>query len=191
MLKAIRDSRTRLDRTMEVSVVNIREKKRLIRSGAERADAGPHHGRQSRGLCHCRAQGRPMKGAHSTWRRLIARRGRAVRLVEELGLRTQRLQPILEKVKLILRQMEETHAEVRRMKNSRRTPQAGHSEEGTLPLDRGLRSRARTLLRRRISTASTPAPYNEAVRLAALDKSPSPGISQPRPEAPHSGREHG
>ncbi len=39
-----------------------------------------------------------------------------MRLIEELGLRTQRLQPILEKVKQILRQMEEMRADLRLLK---------------------------------------------------------------------------
>ena len=52
-----------------------------------------------------------MKQRRAAWKRLIARRSRAVRLIEELGLRTQRLQPILEKLKQVSRQMEELHAQ--------------------------------------------------------------------------------
>ena len=44
MLKSIRDGRSRLDRTIEVSVINIREKKRLTKVLTPNlADAGPHH----------------------------------------------------------------------------------------------------------------------------------------------------
>ena len=59
---------------------------------------------------------RPLKQRRAAWKRLIARRSRAVRLIEELGLRTQRLQPILEKLKQVLRQMEELHAQIRQLK---------------------------------------------------------------------------
>jgi RNA polymerase primary sigma factor len=117
MLKAIRDGRTRLDRTMEVSVVNIREKKRLTRVLEPNVRTLDHimaENRKDFGIAI--RKGRPMKQRRAAWRRLIARRGRAVRLIEELGLRTQRLQPILDKVKQILRQMEEMHSETRRLK---------------------------------------------------------------------------
>jgi RNA polymerase primary sigma factor len=117
MLKAIRDGRTRLDRTMEVSVVNIREKKRLTRVLEPNVRTLDHIMAENRkDFGAAIRKGRPMKERRAAWRRLIARRGRAVRLIEELGLRTQRLQPILEKVKQILRQMEEMYAEIRRMK---------------------------------------------------------------------------
>jgi RNA polymerase primary sigma factor len=117
MLKAIRDGRTRLDRTMEVSVVNIREKKRLTRVLEPNVRTLDHIMAENRkDFAIAIRKGRPIKQRRAAWRRLIARRGRAVRLIEELGLRTQRLQPILDKVKQILRQMEEMYAEVRRLK---------------------------------------------------------------------------
>ena len=117
MLKNIRDGRARLDRTIEVSVINIREKKRLIKI------LGPNLQTLDRMMVQNREdfarairKQRPLKERRAAWRRLLARRGRAVRLIEELGLRTQRLQPILEKVKQILRQMEDLHARIREMK---------------------------------------------------------------------------
>jgi RNA polymerase primary sigma factor len=117
MLKAIRDGRTRLDRTMEVSVVNIREKKRLTKVLEPNVRTLDHIMAENRkDFAIAIRKGRPMKQRRAAWRRLIARRSRAVRLIEELGLRTQRLQPILEKVKQILRQMEEMYAEIRRLK---------------------------------------------------------------------------
>jgi RNA polymerase primary sigma factor len=117
MLKAIRDGRTRLDRTMEVSVVNIREKKRLTRVLEPNVRTLDHIMADNRkDYAIAIRKGRPMKERRAAWRRLIARRSRAVRLIEELGLRTQRLQPILDKVKQILRQMEEMYTEIRRMK---------------------------------------------------------------------------
>ena len=64
MLKSIRDGRTRLDRTIEVSVINIREKKRLIEGPrAEPGDAGPHHGREPQGFRRCDPQGPPDEAA--------------------------------------------------------------------------------------------------------------------------------
>jgi len=43
---------------------------------------------------------------HDAWRRLVSRRCKAVRLVEELGLRTQRLQPLLDDLREISRRMD-------------------------------------------------------------------------------------
>src|SRR5205823_5313127 len=59
---------------------------------------------------------RPLKARRAAWKRLIGRRSRGVRLIEELSLRTQRLQPILDKLKLVLRQMEELHSQIRQLK---------------------------------------------------------------------------
>jgi RNA polymerase primary sigma factor len=117
MLKSIRDGRSRLDRTIEVSVINIREKKRLtkiltpnLKTLANIVD----HNRQD--FAAAIRKHRPMKQRRVAWKRLIGRRSRAVRLIEELGLRTQRLQPILEKLKQISRQMEELHVQISQLK---------------------------------------------------------------------------
>jgi RNA polymerase primary sigma factor len=48
----------------------------------------------------------PKKIRHAAWRRLLNRRTKCVRLVEELGLRTQRLQPMLDKLKQISLRMD-------------------------------------------------------------------------------------
>jgi RNA polymerase primary sigma factor len=117
MLRSIRDGRSRLDRTIEVSVINIREKKRLTRILTPNLQTLAHIMEENRkDFAAAIHKGHPLKQRRTAWKRLIARRGRAVRLIEELGLRTQRLQPILEKVKLVLRQMEELHSQLRLLK---------------------------------------------------------------------------
>ena len=47
-----------------------------------------------------------MPQRHAAWRRLVRRRSKAVRLVEELNLRTQRLQPLVEKLNEISQRMD-------------------------------------------------------------------------------------
>jgi RNA polymerase primary sigma factor len=107
LLESIRDNKVRLDRTIEVSVINIREKRRLLKvlqpnlytlhhllAHNRRDFSSAIHDRHSR------------KIRREAWRRLLQRRVKAVRLVEELGLRTQRLQPMLEKLKQISQRME-------------------------------------------------------------------------------------
>src|SRR6185436_2974483 len=44
---------------------------------------------------------RPKSERRSAWQRLIRRRNKAVRLIEELNLRTNRLQPLFEKLVVI------------------------------------------------------------------------------------------
>ncbi len=117
MLKSIRDGRSRLDRTIEVSVINIREKKRLTKILTPNLATLAHIMEQNRkDFAAAIHKQRPLKQRRAAWRRLIARRSRAVRLIEELGLRTQRLQPILEKVKQVSRQMEDLHEQIRQIK---------------------------------------------------------------------------
>lgn len=97
LLEKVRDGKLRLDRTIEVSVTNTAEKKRLMKRlvpnvitirtllAANREDfriaITKHHSKKERKLA---------------WKRLIRRRGKAVRLIEELDLRTNRIQPIFE-----------------------------------------------------------------------------------------------
>ncbi len=199
--RAIRDGRTRLDRTMEVSVVNIREKKRLIKGPrAEPGDAGPHRGREPPRFRRWRsARAARSKQRRAAWRRLIARRSRAVRLIEELGLRTQRLQPVLEKVKQVLRQMEELHAR----------DSAGAKGRPALADERAaLKKELCQLMKITLeSPPHAPPPHRPHQRpgrrvrsgqAAALRRQPAAGglhrqaLPQPRPElpGPHPGRQH-
>src|SRR5208337_4884865 len=117
MLKSVRDGKARLDRTIEVSVINIREKKRLTKVLTPNLITLAHIVADNRkDFSAAIHRQRPAKERRAAWKRLIARRSRAVRLIEELGLRTQRLQPILEKLKQVSRQMEELHASIRQMR---------------------------------------------------------------------------
>jgi RNA polymerase primary sigma factor len=117
MLKGIRDGRARLDRTIEVSVINIREKKRLMKILTPNLQTLVHIMEQNRkDFAAAIHKQRPLKKRRAAWKRLIGRRSRAVRLIEELSLRTQRLQPILDKLKQVSRQMGEVHAQIRQIK---------------------------------------------------------------------------
>ncbi len=108
MLENVRDGKLRLDRTIEVSVINVREKRRLLKVvqpnletlrelvALNRSDFGVAINRR-----------RPKRERRAAWQRLIRRRNRAVRLVEELGLRTERLQPVIEKLGQMFTRMTE------------------------------------------------------------------------------------
>ena len=111
LLESIRDNRLRLDRTIEVSVVNLREKARLLKVLTPNLRTLHHLMLQNKrdfALAINRRQ--PRKHRRLAWRRLLNRRVKAVRLVEEMGLRTQRLQPLLQK----LRQMSQRMDAIRR-----------------------------------------------------------------------------
>ena len=114
MLRSVQQGRNRLDRTIEVSVINLREKRRLRRVLEPNLRTLDHlMGRNRRDFAALIRKGGPQRARHAAWRRLVERRGRAARLVEELGLRIQRLQPVLERLRQIGRQMDELAARIR------------------------------------------------------------------------------
>jgi len=107
LLEDIRDNKLRLDRTIEVSVINLREKTRLLNVLTPNLTTLRHLMLQNKRDFHLAISRKQMTNRRrQAWRRLLNRRAKAVRLVEELGLRTQRLQPLLEKLNQISERME-------------------------------------------------------------------------------------
>ena len=108
LLEKVRDSELRLDRTIEVSVTNTAEKKKILPPHrAEPGHADSSAQTEPARLSHRHqpaASRRPL--ATSAWRRLVRRRNKAVRLVEELNLRAQRLQPLWDKLIEISQRMQ-------------------------------------------------------------------------------------
>jgi RNA polymerase primary sigma factor len=107
-LEKVRDGQLRLDRTVEVSVTNTSEKRaimrRLIPNLATLRGLLVLNYRDFRIATSKRE---PMPLRREAWRRLVHRRRHAVRLIEELNLRMQRLVPLLGKVRGISRRMVE------------------------------------------------------------------------------------
>ena len=113
MLEKIRDGKLRLDRTIEVSVINVTEKRRLLKVLDPNLHTLKHLLRRNRkDFTVAINKHLPRKPRREAWRRLVTRRGRAVRLIEELGLRTGRLRPILDKLKQISRRMNEVEEQL-------------------------------------------------------------------------------
>jgi RNA polymerase primary sigma factor len=105
-LEKVRDGQLRLDRTIEVSVTNTSEKRKIMKRippnvATLRKILIANH-RDFRIAVNNKNATAARRAA---WRRLVRRRNRAVRLVEELGLRTQRLLPLLVKVREISKRM--------------------------------------------------------------------------------------
>ena len=97
LLQKVADGKLRLDRTIEVSVTNTTEKKRILkRIGPNLVDRSPPAvARTSSTIASPSASKRRRREKRAAWRRLIVRRNKVVRLVEELNLRIQRLQPLM------------------------------------------------------------------------------------------------
>ena len=187
LLEKVRDGELRLDRTIEVSVTNTAGKKKIMLAlGPEPGDAGPPAPQQSRRLSrrhqphHCHAQ------AHAAWRRLVSRRNKAVRLIEELNLRTGRLQPLLDKLGEISRRMVVLRDQlVRRSIGSLGTIDELRNELRYL-MRITLESPA-TLHRRSVDTVKLQEHYDAAKRVLSAGNLAAGGldrqeISQPRPE---------
>lgn len=107
LLKKVHRSELRLDRTIEVSVTNTAEKTRIMKR------LGPNlatlkrlisQNRQDWQKC-CRRNACP-KLKKELWHRLCRRRHKAVRLIEEMNLRINRLLPVFEQLCRINDQMQ-------------------------------------------------------------------------------------
>ncbi|MCG8583629.1 MAG: sigma-70 family RNA polymerase sigma factor [Pirellulales bacterium] len=99
LLIKVRDGQLRLDRTVEVSVTDAAEKKRtMCRLAPNLATVEELLARNGRDFRIAISRSQPNAERRQAWQRLVRRRRRAVCLVEELNLRTQRIQPLLTKL---------------------------------------------------------------------------------------------
>ena len=106
-LEKVRDGELRLDRTIEVSVTNTAEKKRIM----SRIVPNVETLRKMLVLNHIDfrnaiKKSNPMSERRKAWRSLCQRRARAVRLIEELNLRSQRITPLLDQLSQISDRMQ-------------------------------------------------------------------------------------
>ena len=166
LLEKIRDGRLRLDRTVEVSVTNLREKRHIM-GLLEPNLVTLHHllKLNQRDFRTVISKRRPRRVRREAWARLALRRRKAVRLIEELGLRTQRLQPLLDKLREISQRMNALVEELAQLRGNR----AAH--ERVAELRRELRYLMRitlespsTLRRRLARTDSFQRSYDAAKR---------------------------
>lgn len=102
LLEQVRDSKLRLDRTIEVSVTNAAEKKAIMKRIVPNINTLRHLLIQNHHDYFVAINRKATSTARSeAWMRLTRRRNRAVRLVEEMNLRTNRLEPLFEKLQAI------------------------------------------------------------------------------------------
>jgi len=99
LLQKVADGNLRLDRTIEISVTNIPEKKRTLKRIVPNLITIRQLLAQNQVDYRTVVSRRATEAQqHAAWRRLVCRRNKAVRLVEELNLRIQRLLPIMEQL---------------------------------------------------------------------------------------------
>jgi len=100
LLEKVRAGEVRLDRTIEVSVTNTAEKKRLLKRLGPNLETLRRLEDEKRALFRiAMSRSLPLAKRHEAWRRLVRKRNKAVRLVEEMNLRIQRLYPLLKQLR--------------------------------------------------------------------------------------------
>ncbi|HEY3392609.1 MAG TPA: sigma-70 family RNA polymerase sigma factor [Lacipirellulaceae bacterium] len=106
MLEKVMQGELRLDRTIEISVTNTAEKKRTLKRLGPNLETVRHLMRLNQTDFRAAVdKKRTPAEKHAAWRRLIVRRNKVVRLVEELNLRLSRLFPIMQQLHRISQRM--------------------------------------------------------------------------------------
>ncbi len=109
-LKLVQEGKLRLDRTIEVSVTNKAEKKRIMKRLVPNLKTLKHLLEQNRADYRLAIDRRnPMKARREAWKRLVRRRNKCVILVEELNLRVNRLQPLFQQLAEINQRMQDLY----------------------------------------------------------------------------------
>ncbi len=113
LLEKVRDGQLRLDRTIEVSVTNTAEKRKIMKLiGPNLITLRALLVRNNQDFRIAISLSASPEQRSEAWKKLTRRRNRAVRLVEELNLRTNKLQPIFDKLIEISQKMQELHANI-------------------------------------------------------------------------------
>jgi RNA polymerase primary sigma factor len=106
MLEKVMQGELRLDRTIEISVTNTSEKKRTLKRLAPNLETIRHLLRLNQTDFRVAISKKPSQAEkHAAWRRLVVRRNKVVRLVEELNLRLGKLLPVMQQLHRISQRM--------------------------------------------------------------------------------------
>jgi RNA polymerase primary sigma factor len=113
LLERVRAGTVRLDRTIEVAVTNTKEKARFLkRLGPNLATLRLIEQEKSRLFRIAMSRSVPLERRRAAWRRLVRQRNKAVRLVEEMHLRIQRLTPLLKQLRAIGGRLDEVRGQL-------------------------------------------------------------------------------
>jgi len=99
LLEKVQNGELRLDRTIEISVTNTSEKKRTLKRLGPNLATIRHLMRLNQVDYRIAIdKRRPKAEKRAAWRQLVIRRGKIVRLVEELNLRLGKLMPVMQQL---------------------------------------------------------------------------------------------
>ena len=146
-LQQVQNGKLRLDRTIEVSVTNIKEKKNILRRLIPNLDTIQHLLSQNSEDYHVAINKRnPKTERQQAWRKLVMRRKKAVHLIEEMNLRTNRLQPLFDNLCDIDKRMQSLKSQL----------SEGPINEYGLPVNRDeIREELRNLMRLTFESPAT------------------------------------
>ncbi|MFA5799353.1 MAG: sigma-70 family RNA polymerase sigma factor [Candidatus Peribacteraceae bacterium] len=120
LLKGVKDGSLRMDRAVHIPQLDAHAKQRFLGLVGPNLRTLLHLLRRNkRDFDRAISKSRPKKKRHEAWRSLVARRNKAVRLVEELGLRTQRLEPLWKKLQEIDARMQTLSKELEAIRDNR------------------------------------------------------------------------
>jgi len=123
LLERVQAGTLRLDRTIEVSVTNTREKKRLLkRLGPNLVTLKRIEQEKGRLFRIAMSRSNPLDVRRAAWRRLVRQRNKAVRLVEEMHLRIQRLHPLLKQLRGMATRYESIRGQLRSLQHASEAP---------------------------------------------------------------------
>ena len=167
LLRRVQQGQLRLDRTVEVSVTDAVEKRNVMSKLGPNLKTLDHllalNERDSLIAIRTRSTAEVRREA---WRRLLARRQKAIRLIEELGLRTQRLQTLAEGLEKISARMNDLLDQIKNPPRTLTTP--AHTAELHRELKQLMSATLespQTLMRRIRKTRTWQAQYDEAKRV--------------------------
>ena len=156
LLERVRDNRLRLDRTLQCSSISRHDKEQIL----ERLDTQLARLKRvvrlnRRDFRIAASKRRPMFERADAARRLARRRRQAVAIVESLNLRTQRLQPLFDKLQAIAARMARLESQLAELpKDQHHTPAALEAKAelrrlalATLDMPHGLARRVSTIAR--------------------------------------------
>ena len=123
VLRRVHQGELPFDRTVQVSVTDQLQKHQIlgrIPHNLRSLEALLKRNRHDYGVATSKS--RPPAQRRAAWRRLGRRRRRAVRLVEELGLRTQRIEPMIKTLDEFSRRVDELKARIEEHRRNRGRP---------------------------------------------------------------------
>jgi RNA polymerase primary sigma factor len=120
VLRRVHDGELPFDRTVQVSVTDKLEKDQILgRLPINLATVDVLLERNQRDFRMAASKSRRAAQRRAAWRRLGRRRNRAVQLVEELGLRTQRIESMIQTLDEFSRRMDELRRQIAAHKKAR------------------------------------------------------------------------